>query len=936
MEKLNTMRDSLTVYLEENFSFEPFNDLSLTRSTITENPGTIQYIPTHYPLPLSKRALSAIINTDSTIRVLPMPATQDALHQTLRNGLEYLLENEGDASVVFFCPTYLEAALDTAPGSGFVPIQKLSLKDKHPTLQNVFNRLTGLSLTTQFNNLSEFILTSYFSATIGDEIDPANLAVCHQPRWDFYVDYRTLQEDDPLSTFYLQSLSIQNIDQFWDLPDHARKNVYEVLFQETYGQSQIDNCARFHKHWTSLSQPAQNVLRTLVIEEAINGRFFNSRISELASDWNRSLAEELQDAYPKLISDESGSLSVRDPQNAARQLRDFFGIIWANATPEEIRDAIASARSRFDEDAVHIKEYSPDRAKETLSRIDEVLLLFLEAEIATDEEIVATAFSEADWQAIFTDLYRTMLNKDLTGYLTANHIKQLSDARRRVELEQSDEADAQQLSNRPASLDTLTDFLRDWTDYIITEYGGNSGRTTVYRDAILEKYEEYCDTLIKEYPQIKKGSDYEHISELLTPDSDTLRIFLVIDSLGYTDFEFMQQWEMLNHSPDVEPVFSNIPSYTPSAMTSILSGLPATESGIYHWTAKHGDELCNLKWGHDTDAFDWVTTSTDLSYELIQKDSLNKSGVTRFSQEVADITLSGNFAPGDTLDDLQKEIVDTVDTELAQRNRTYTDDDIRQEHRRDRLQAQKSDFVVYISEFDEYLHKNISTFEFQNYYSALARFIDAVSEGLLDALSNHAVDGEPTEFVICADHGKITRQEQELFADARSLEQFRQADLVERLGSSLLTQYELRLDKAPFTNKNGKYPLGVGNVDESILLKRAYDVLDKTASEEGPNDIDDVSDEDIKTVIESKPAVISASKFLFGWTKGETPLLNPDQRMGIDLYQPETNAEFDPPSVGLLSRYQTKNTGRAHGYHGGTSISEMTAAKLTFPGDKNA
>jgi len=930
------MRDALAVYLEENFSFDPFKDLSLTRTAVTENPGTIQYIPTHYPLPLSKRALSAIIDTDSTIRVLPMPTTQDALGQTLRNGLEYLLENEGDASVLFFCPTYLESDLDTVPGSDFVPIQKLSLKDKHLTLQEVFNRLTGLSLTKQFSSLSEFILTSYLSATIGDQIDPANISVCHQPRWDFYVEYPTLEDGDPLSTFYLRSLSIQNIEQFWDLPDQARKNVYEVLFQETYGQPANSDRARFHEHWTSLSQPAQRILRTLVITEAINGRFFNSRISELASDWNRPLAEELQDAYPGLIGDETASLSVRDPQNSARQLREYFGIIWANATPEEVRDAVARARSRFDEDAVHIKEYRPSRVKETLSRIGRVLLLFLEAEIVTDEEIVAAAFSEADWQLIFADLYRTMLNKDLTGYLTADHIKQLSDARRRIELEQSDEADAQQLSERPASLDTLTDFLGDWTEYIIAEYEDGSGRTTVYRDAILEKYEEYCDTLIEEYPQIKTGSDYEHIAELLTPDSDTLRILLVIDSLGYTDVEFMQQWGMLNRSPEVEPVFSNIPSYTPSAMSSILSGLPATESGIYHWTAKHSDELYNLKWEHDADAFDWVTAGTDLSYELIQEDSLNKSGITRFSQEVADITLSGNFAPGDTLEDLQKEIVDTVDTELARRNRAYTDDDIREDHRKNRLQAQKSDFVVYITEFDDYLHEDLSTFEFRNYYSALARFIDAVSEGMLGALNDHAVNGESTEFVICADHGKITRQEQELFADARSLEQFRQSDLTERLGNSLKTQHELRLNKAPFTNKNGKYPLGVGNVDESTLLKRAYDVLDKTASEEGQDENGAITDDDLKTVIESKPAVISASKFLFGWTEDEPPLASRDQRMGIDLYQPDTDAEFDPPSVGLISRYQTKNTGRAHGYHGGTSISEMTAAKLTFPGEKNA
>lgn len=930
------MRDSLGTSLEENFSFEPFKDLSLTRTTISENTGTIQYIPTRYPLPLSKRALSAMIEPESTIRALPMPTTEDEVQQTLRNSLEYLLENQGDATAIFFCPTYLESELDTLPGSDFVPIQELPLNDKHAALRDVFNRLTDLSLTEQFSSLSEFILASYLSATVGDQIDPANISVCYEPQWNFYIDYSTLEENDSLSTFYLQSLSIQNIERFWDLPTQARKNVYEVLFREIYGQPAIDKRARFYELWASLTQSAQRTLRALVITEAIKGRFFNSQLSELTSDWSRSLAEELQDAYPDLIGDESVSLSVQDPQSAARQLREYFGILWANAPPEETRDAVARARSRFDEDAVHIKDYRPQRVRETLSRIDRVLLLFLEAETVTNNETVAAAFTKADWQSIFENLYRTMLNKGVTDHLTSEHIKTLSDARRQVELERSDEADAQELSARSASLQTLPEFLGEWIEFVIAEYEGESSRTTVYRDALLEKYEEYCDTLIHEYPRINTASDYEHISELLVPNSKTLRVFLVIDSLGYTDVEFMQQWGMLDSSPENEPVFSNIPSYTPSAMSSILSGLPATESGIYHWTAKHGNELYNLNWNHDPGTFDWINADTDISYKLIQRDSLNKSGITRFAQNVADITLSGNFAPGDTLEDLQEEIVDTVDEELTRRNRAYTDDTIPEGHRQDRIQAQKSDFVVYIDKFDEYLHKDISTFEFRNYYSALAAFINSVSGGLLDALNKHAVDDEPTELVICADHGKITRQEQEIFANARSLQQFRQSDLGERLGTRLQQQYELRLDKASFTNKNGKYPLGGGNIDESILLEGARDVLDKTASEDDLDNSVDISDDDIKAVIESKPAVISASKFLFGWAEDEAELPTHDQRLGIDLYQPNADAEFNAPSIGLISRYQTKNTGRAHGYHGGTSISEMTAAKLTFRCDENA
>lgn len=911
------MRNALTAHLEENFSFDPFKDLSLTRRTIQEKSGTIQYIPTKYPLPLSKRALSAVIDSDSAIRALPMPTTQDELRRTIRNGLEHLLAHQGDATAVFFCPTYLESDLQTTPGTDFVPVQELSIADKHPTLSDVFQQLTGLSLPQQFSNFSEFILTSYLSATVGNQVNPANVSVCHQPHWDFYIEYTALEEDDPLSTFYLHSLSVQNTEQFWDLTDRARKNVYEVLFQETYDQPAIADRARFREHWTSLSQSAQRTLRTLVITEAINGRFFNSRLNELAPDWNRLLAEELQDTYPDLIGDETASLSVRDPQAAARQLRNYFGILWADAPTEVTRDAVAQARSRFDEDAVHVKEYRPQRVRDTLSRIDQVLLLFLEAEAVTDEETVAAAFSEEDWQAIFADLYRTMLDKDIAGHLTTDHIKPLSDARRRIELEQSDEADAKALSDRSASLDTLPDFLEEWIEFVIGEHDGTSGRTTVYRDAILDKYEEYCDVLIEAYDRIKAASDYEHIAELLEPDPDTLRVFLVIDSLGYTDIEFMQQWGLLDSDPEITPVFSNIPSYTPSAMASILSGLPAADSGIYDWTAKHEDQLYNLDWRHGDDAFDWVTTSTDLSYELIQANSLDTSGITQFAQEVADVTLSDNSISGETLDDLQHEIVDAVTMELARDDHDHTD------------------LVVYTKEFDDYLHDDLSTFEFRNYYSALATFIDTISTEILDALNNHVDHNESAEFVICADHGKITRQEQELFTEARSLEQFRQSDLEERLDTRLATKYELRLDNASFTNKNGTYPLGAGNVDEQILLKRAHAILDRTASDDDQQPAP-MSDEDLKTVIESKPAIISASKFLFGWTDGQIPSPAHDQRTGMDFYRPKPDAEFDPPSIGLLSRYQTKNTGRAHGYHGGTSISEMTAAKLTFHGDTNA
>jgi len=93
-----------------------------------------------------------------------------------------------------------------------------------------------------------------------------------------------------------------------------------------------------------------------------------------------------------------------------------------------------------------------------------------------------------------------------------------------------------------------------------------------------------------------------------------------------------------------------------------------------------------------------------------------------------------------------------------------------------------------------------------------------------------------------------------------------------------------------------------------------------------------VSDDELREVIEKVNYLQSGSKFVFGETNDDVDEAV-DQFAGVDCYCPRGDSIFELPDIGLVSRYDIKNrSGHDHGYHGGTSLSEMAALRLTFQG----
>jgi hypothetical protein len=118
------MKAALEQSLEDTFDFTAFQRLSETRDAITEETGKILYVPTDIPVPFDKRALSAIVDCDD-VRVLSMPADAWEFQETIYTGIDYLVDNDGDATVVFFCPRYLVDSYHDIPGSEFVHFERV-------------------------------------------------------------------------------------------------------------------------------------------------------------------------------------------------------------------------------------------------------------------------------------------------------------------------------------------------------------------------------------------------------------------------------------------------------------------------------------------------------------------------------------------------------------------------------------------------------------------------------------------------------------------------------------------------------------------------------------------------------------------------------------------------------------------------------------------
>ena len=918
------MKANLEQHLDDSFDFTHFDRLSATGTTISEATGKILYIPTDIPVPFDKRVLSALVD-DQTVRVLPMPTDRWEFKDTVYTGIEHLVDNS-DSSVVFFCPRFLVDVYEEVPGSDFIHFERVQLQDTTRTIRTTFERATGTEPRTDaIDDLSEFFLRVFTAAVTGAELNPAHIQTSTDDQLDdFYIPYDNLTAVPQLvRDFFLTNLGIPNIDLFDQLDPSAQQNIYISHLLEKYGDAFATQEPKYETAsvFYQLNPELQELFRRLVFKRLVQGRLFDSTLEELAPiDLNRELIDTIQHSYQHLADDDS-TLNIQEPAPAADTLTTHFGILFATVDDDEFNELVTTARDQLSSDSQQIEAYRPERAIDVVEKVDTTLRLLAQVALINHPRFVNAAFPEDRWQPIFQRFIHNAYEHDRTDLLDYRYLRTLNQARKEELREREAEEEAEAVRDLPVELATMPEFLEEWTSFIAATTDDESV-SPLLRQELIDKYDNFCSEIVDRYDEIVASDDWVHLTDLLTPhNEDQIRITVIIDSFGYTDYLLLNEFDFLSREPDnTELVFSNLPSYTPSAMSTIMTGLPATETGIVNWEPRHGNTTYDLQHSHhDEDTFDFIETQTNHRFHLIQRPQLNDSGITRVARNIADIRLSSRTSfEGDDLDAIREGFTDELADKLEERQRIMEHGD--PEQATDTLES-LSNLVIYIEDFDQILHDTLAFAEFENYYNTLGNFIDGL---VTDIESAAEQTSDPVHITVTADHGKLTRYEMETILDERPEFEFTEQMLTDAI--SLEQAYRVNFRNAEFTNRSDTHYLTVAADDTEPPVDLVRKIL-------ADDEAESVTDDQLTAVIEEVDYLLSGSKFLFGWSDDDLDAAATQfhQFDGIDVYQPRGESVFDLPDIGLISRYDIKNTsGHDHGYHGGTSISEMAAIRLNY------
>jgi len=914
--------------IEDEFDFALFNNLEKTATSIEKNQGKILFIPINKPIPFAKKILNNIVGDKKRIRVLPTPETKKDFQNNIYSGIEFLLKYNGKASVVFFCSSKLSDKYNSIPGSGFIDFKKLKLEDPTRTLTNIIENLMNKEIIVHPpNNLGNFVISLYLSFIIGEYISPKY--VHKTPKKgdeDLYIPFAKLESvPKSLKSYYLKAIDISDTNLFENFDNQTKKNIFSVKFKQKYGFLDLHYERKFLEKINDMDNKIVNLFCSLAIEKALKGRLFTETINDISSEkLDKSDIKSLQSSYNNLSENEQ-KINLQDPRNAAEFFLENFALLAHNLDDQQLDRYLSKARNQFSKDTIKIMDYNAERSHTTLSRVDQFLKLLLQIIVMKNSMIVNQLMDKEKWVDIFVDFLRKKEEIGAPKLLNYKHITSLNEARKKIEYEKEMSEEAERIKKYDNSLSSLSSFMEDWCSFILNsdEKERKDQLTTIF----VEKYDKYCSKVVEEYDNIKENKDFLHISDLLKPeDTEKIRIFIIIDGLGYMDYLIMREYDLLDVKPDeIKLVFSNIPSYTPSAMFTILTGICPKESGIYHWLTKNRDEIFHLKkYNYSIKDFNFIDHSSDYDYHLLQKPSLHNSGITLLSKKVCQsrIRLQNlNINPEkNILESVRTEVVEKIKKLLREREEILNDPNKPEEAKK----AQKSDFVVYIENFDSYLHSDLSIEEFKNYYFSLSKFLNLMVKKIKSIMNEYSEKN--IELTIAADHGKITRREK------RIIEKEKKSSFTSDMLTDIVDVKEVyvaNFDKADFINKDGIYYVGMISEEQDKVISNVENLIEQ--------DIE-IPENKILDIVEKRPFLLSSQKFLFGWTE-DIPM-NLKEIEGIDSYSPKISnfsTIFDPPDIGILSRYASKSVSqKAHGFHGGTSISEMTTVKMIFKGENDA
>ena len=227
------------------------------------------------------------------------------------------------------------------------------------------------------------------------------------------------------------------------------------------------------------------------------------------------------------------------------------------------------------------------------------------------------------------------------------------------------------------------------------------------------------------------------------PTTEFDRVFvLIIDGLSYLDWKLSRhEYSDLDCTIREEYRLSPVPTYTPCALTALVTGFHPSRTGIFDWKVRtvEGDML-DLKDAVDSEDMLGGSLAVQKTNSMTLVHSLVHTPLTSLQRKLADLKCLRLPST-----EHQKAIAQAA--ELIYKERFDT-----------RVVA------IYIPDFDEFGHKWLRMNSFGTYYSVQA---SRIKNDLLRPIQRRALrESETTLAVLTADHGKLTRYESLILSTA--------------------------------------------------------------------------------------------------------------------------------------------------------------------------
>lgn len=838
------------------------------------------------PIAFSK-GLARSIDTPANIEIKtsePINSKNDL--SKLQPVLKDIIDSEGSYRYIIFCNENILGEIESYQGMEFVKdyvSKPVTIKDDAQNIKRFIRDLSGTKASKNFkgsiSHLPDLQFYTVLNTLSSESVTFEEISSLESAKGDIFLPFKSYKKSvKSIKSLYLDFLGIRREDLDIASYTDSRKALYNLLnyrkFQNTESD-QIKECFQFGKFdkVADCGKPYIEFLQRLSVE-SVYMRHPYIQIEDSFS--SRSEQQELRNVFERITG---SSFSMNDMSKNGKISSEYLVEIIAGKNTKNAIDIAfcSSIVNRKLKKQVENRIGQEDQVKQILANINKVLSVIKISQIIHEdikEDFVYKLVTKEEFfepiQIVLKRNIENRNNKAVEKFSKVIHalnqnelIKILDESRTKAALENKE----RELEELDTDINGLNKFLESWYSEVIRP--GDSP----FKATLSKKYLEMNQWLMDQYKEIDMNKTNDLIEKI--SGGREVNIVFVVDGFGWMDGLHLENSEKFEHNiVDMDMMFSVIPTLTPCAMPSLVTGYSPGELGILSKDIVYGNRQVSMFQNTSTlleDTFENLEKINKVQYLITE--SLENTSITKVTECCAELEKI-SFSKANSERQYRQNILDKVEVAL----KNY-------------LNGESDTIIVYSSDLEDIIH-GPDTLISEEFHNLQTKFVNRVISDIDDLREELSI--EEIDVIVTGDHGKITLDEKTVIE--------RHQDLVwpgkKSIEKNIIDELNInrRLDFKRSSNGTGRFYAEWLSIDkeETNKLKEYTGSLQDSDSYVGDEVIDFFGEPLSKL---SPPSLIMMSRY----------------------------------------NYDTGSKNPGFSAHGGTSVSEIIvpAVKVNIRGDQN-